>query len=95
MAKQKTILFACGTGVATSTAVNATVTEAMKARGLTFNSVQCKATEAPSMAENADLIVATTPVSSSITIPVIKGLAFLTGIGKDKALDDIEAELRK
>jgi PTS system galactitol-specific IIB component len=47
------------------------------------------------MAENADLIVATTPVSSSITIPVIKGLAFLTGIGKEKALDEIEAELRK
>jgi galactitol PTS system EIIB component len=95
LARQKTILFACGTGVATSTAVNATVTEAMKARGLTFNPIQCKATEAPSMSENADLIVATTPVSSSITIPVIKGLAFLTGIGKDKALDEIEAELRK
>jgi len=26
---------------------------------------------------------------------VIKGLAFLTGIGKDKILDQIEAELRK
>lgn len=26
---------------------------------------------------------------------VIKGLAFLTGIGKDKVLDEIEAQLRK
>jgi PTS system galactitol-specific IIB component len=95
MARQKTILFACGTGVATSTAVNATVTEAMKARGLTFNAIQCKATEVLSLADGADLIVATTPISASVTIPVIKGLAFLTGIGKDKALDDIEAELRK
>jgi PTS system galactitol-specific IIB component len=95
MARQKTILFACGTGVATSTAVNATVTDAMKARGLTFNAIQCKATEVLSLADGADLIVATTPISAPVKIPVIKGLAFLTGIGKDKALDDIEAELRK
>jgi len=95
MARQKTILFACGTGVATSTAVNATVAEAMKARGLTFNAIQCKATEVLSLADGADLIVATTPISASVKIPVVKGLAFLTGVGKDKALDDIEAELRK
>lgn len=95
MARQKTILFACGTGVATSTAVNATVTEAMKARGLTFNAMQCKATEVASMADGVDLIVSTTPISASVTVPIVKGLAFLTGIGKDKALDDIEAELRK
>ncbi|CAN7231439.1 PTS sugar transporter subunit IIB [Aminobacter sp. LjRoot7] len=95
MAKQKTVLFACGTGVATSTAVNATVTEAMKSRGLVFNAMQCKATEVPSLADSVDLIVSTTPISASVTVPVIKGLAFLTGIGKDKALDDIEAELRK
>lgn len=30
-----------------------------------------------------------------LTEAEIRGLAFLTGIGKDKALDDIEAELRK
>ncbi|MFD9902368.1 PTS sugar transporter subunit IIB [Mesorhizobium sp. NPDC059025] len=95
MAKQKTILFACGTGVATSTAVNATVTEAMKAHGLTFNAMQCKATEVASLADGVDLIVSTTPISASVTVPIVKGLAFLTGIGKDKALDDIEAELRK
>lgn len=95
MARMKTILFACGTGVATSTAVNATVTEEMKRRGLTFNAQQAKATEVPSLADNVDLIVATTPISSSVNKPVIKGLAFLTGIGKDKVLDEIEAYLRE
>ena len=95
MARIKTILFACGTGVATSTAVNVAVTEEMKKRGLTFNSQQAKATEVPSLADNVDFIVATTPISASVTKPVIKGLAFLTGIGKDKVLDEIEAVLRK
>ncbi|TPI28599.1 PTS galactitol transporter subunit IIB [Mesorhizobium sp. B3-1-9] len=95
MSRQKTILFACGTGVATSTAVNAAVTEAMKKRGLSFHAQQAKATEVPGLADSVDFIVATTPISASVTKPVIKGLPFLTGIGKDKALDDIEAELRK
>ncbi|EEQ92803.1 phosphotransferase system lactose/cellobiose-specific IIB subunit [Brucella intermedia LMG 3301] len=95
MARIKTILFACGTGVATSTAVNATVTEEMKKRGLTFNAQQAKATEVASLADNVDFIVSTTPISASVNKPVIKGLPFLTGIGKDQVLDQIEAELRK
>lgn len=64
-------------------------------RGLTFNAQQAKATEVPSLADNVDFIVSTTPISASVTKLVIKGLPFLTGIGKDKAFDDIEAELRK
>lgn len=74
MSRQKTILFACGTGVATSTAVNAAVTEAMKKRGLTFHAQQAKATEVPGLADNVDFIVATTPISASVKKPVIKGL---------------------
>src|SRR6218665_1854009 len=95
MTRNNTILFVCGTRVATSTAVNVAATEAMKQRGLTFHGRQAKATEVPSLADDVDFIVATTPISGSVTKPVIKGLAFLTGIGKDKVLDEIEAELRK
>src|SRR6218665_2329497 len=95
MTRIKTILFVCGTGVATSTAVNVAATEAMKQRGLTFHARQAKATEVPSLADDVDFIVTTTPISGSVTKPVIKGLAFLTGMGKDKVLDEIEAELRK
>jgi len=94
-APMKTILFVCGTGVATSTAVNATVTEEMKKRGLSFNAQQAKVTEVASLVDNVDFIVATTPVSASVSKPMVKGLAFLTGIGKDQALDEIEAYLRQ
>jgi len=48
-----------------------------------------------SLADNVDFIVSTTPISASVNKPVIKGLPFLTGIGKDQVLDQIEAELRK
>lgn len=94
MTKQKTILFVCGTGVATSTAVNAAVTEEMKKRGLVFEARQAKATEVSSIIDNVDFIVSTTPITGTVTKPVIKGLAFLTGIGKEKVLDEIENQLR-
>jgi PTS system galactitol-specific IIB component len=92
--KKKLILVVCGTGVATSTLVAAKVEEEMQARGIPVSTQQCKAAEVRSLAPNADLIVATTPVPNDLGKPVIKGLAFLTGIGRDAVLDQIEKALR-
>lgn len=94
MAKDKVVLFACGTGVATSTVVAAAVEEAMKERGIRISPRQCKATEVVSMADGVDLIVSTTQLPKGLPMPVITTLAFLTGIGKAEALDKIEAILR-
>lgn len=41
---------------------------------------------------NADFIVATTQVPSSVTIPVIQGLPFLTGVGVDAVQQQIRAQ---
>ena len=90
----KRVLVACGTAVATSTVVATAIEEAMRARGVAVSLHQCKATELPSLADGADLIVSTTPVPAGLGRPVIKGLPFLTGIGKDAALDEIEKVLR-
>ena len=92
---KKTVLFACGTGIATSTVVANAVTEAMKERGITIDSRQCKATEVRSELNGVDLIVSTTQLPSDLGAPSIVTLAFLTGMGKAEALDKIEAELRK
>ena len=46
------------------------------------------------LVEDADLIVTTTPVSSDLGVPVIQGLAFLTGIGKDATLKQIIEALK-
>jgi PTS system galactitol-specific IIB component len=92
--KPKVVLVACGTAVATSTVVAQAIEEAMKEKGIAVSIRQCKATEVPSMAADADLIVSTTPVPDNLGKPVIKGLPFLTGIGKDAVLAQIEAALR-
>jgi PTS system galactitol-specific IIB component len=92
--KNKVVLVACGTAVATSTVVALAIEEAMKERGISVTIRQCKVTEVPGLVADVDLIVSTTPVPDNLGKPVIKGLPFLTGIGKDAVLAQIEAALR-
>jgi PTS system galactitol-specific IIB component len=89
MARKKTILVACGTAIATSTVVAKAIEEALEERGLYVNIRQCKAAEVPSLVDDADLIVTTTPVSVDKDITVIQTLAFLTGIGKEDVIEQI------
>lgn len=93
MVKKKTILVACGTAIATSTVVAKAIEEALEERGLLVNIRQCKASEVPSLVDDADLIVTTTPVSVDKDIPVIQTLAFLTGMGKDEVIEQIVEHL--
>ncbi len=89
MVEKKNILVACGTAIATSTVVAKAIEEALYDRDISVNIRQCKASEVPSLAQDADLIVTTTPVSVDKDIPVIQTLAFLTGIGKEDVIEQI------
>ncbi len=92
--ESKLVLVACGTAIATSTVVAVAIEEACKAAGLNVRTKQCKAAEVPIFAKEADLIVTTTPVPQDLGIPVIQGLAFLTGIGKEDVLKQIVDALK-
>jgi galactitol PTS system EIIB component len=89
MVGKKNILVACGTAIATSTVVAKAIEEALRDRGISVNIRQCKASEVPSLVNDADLIVTTTPVSVDKDIPVIQTLAFLTGIGREDVIEQI------
>ncbi len=95
MGKVKIILIACGTAIATSTVVAKALEEILAKRGIEVITRQCKAAEVSSLASNADLVVTTTPVPSDIGIPVVKTLAFITGIGKEQAIEEIIKKLEK
>lgn len=94
MTQPKRILVACGTAIATSTVVARAIEEALAARGIKVVTRQCKAAEVPSLASGYDLIVTTTPVPKDVGIPVIQTLAFLTGIGKEAAIEEIVKALQ-
>lgn len=90
----KKVLVICGTGVATSTVIVQKIKEFAKSKGLEANISQGKVSDLVSGGANADFIVATTQIPDSVTIPVVAGLPFLTGIGLDGTFDKIEELLR-
>jgi PTS system galactitol-specific IIB component len=94
MRKQKVVLVACGTAIATSTVVAKGIEEAMRDRGMNVVTRQCKAAEIRSRLSGVDLVVTTTPVPSDLGVPVIQTLAFLTGLGKEDVLNQIEQALK-
>ncbi len=91
----KTVLVSCGTAVATSTVVAKAIEEACKDAGIKVITKQCKGTEIPQYLDGADLVVTTSQLRSDPGIPVIQGLPFLTGIGKDQVLKQILDILRE
>lgn len=85
----KSVLVICGTGVATSTVVATIIREHCAAKGIDVDVQQGKVMDLLRAIPDVDVIVATTQVPDSVTVPVVAGLPFLTGIGKEAALDEI------
>ncbi|MGB3414610.1 MAG: PTS sugar transporter subunit IIB [Microbacteriaceae bacterium] len=86
----KRISVICGTGVATSTVIVTKVKDFLKEKGLVADIQQGKVSDLVTGGTTADFIIATTHIPDSITVPVVPGLPFLTGMGLDKTYDRIE-----
>jgi PTS system galactitol-specific IIB component len=96
MNKQKKVLVACGTSIATATVVATKLREIAQEIGVQVTTSQCKAAEIRSRVStySPDLIVATTPVPKDLGVPSFSGVPFLSGIGIDKLKQDIIAILK-
>ncbi|WP_019239461.1 MULTISPECIES: PTS sugar transporter subunit IIB [Enorma] len=83
----KKIVLACGSGIATSTAVARKVTALLDERGFAgdYEIVQCAISEAADACADADVLVATTVAPSGLVCPYVSGVPFLTGVGRDAA----------
>lgn len=84
MNKQKVILVACGTGIATSTVACKKVEDLIKANNIDARIIQCKISEVPGYEDGADLLVTTTIASRAYKIPVINAINYLTNINPQK-----------
>lgn len=84
MNKQKLILVACGTGIATSTVVCKKVEDLIKANGFNARIIQCKISEVSSYEDQADLLVTTTISSRNYKFPVVNAMNYLTNINPGK-----------
>lgn len=93
----KNIILACGSGIATSTAVAKKVSDFLDANGLAgqYSITQCAIAEAVNRAESADLLISTTVVPDGLPCPYVNGVPFLTGMGRPAAEQQILEILKK
>ncbi|OFT48641.1 PTS galactitol transporter subunit IIB [Dermabacter sp. HMSC06F07] len=82
----KKVLVVCGTGVATSTVVVSKVRDFLEAEGIDAQIQQGKVMDLVGSGVDADLIVSTTDVPGSVTIPVVRALSLITGMGQEGTL---------
>lgn len=89
---------ACGGGIATSATVATKINLELEAKGLS-GKAKAEAVDIKSLdmfIRNADIYVSITPTRGAqeqFPIPVVSGIPFLTGIGKDETMEKIIALL--
>lgn len=92
MAKYR-IVVCCGANIATSTIAYSKLSAILKKNGIQADLIKCSVRDLQ-MYPNIDLIVSTTTVAGA-TVPVVKGLPLITGIGVDKLEQEVLEALRK
>lgn len=87
----KRIIVACGSGVATSTAVVAKLKDLLDSHGFAdaYTVEQCAIADAVGKSQDADLLIATTVKPDGIGCDFISGIPFLTGMGKSQTEQQI------
>ena len=80
------IVVACGSGVATSEMVAAKIRKLLEAEGVEAEVVAVEIAEVERALEGADVYVPVVNTESASDVPVVSGVAFLTGINQEKEL---------
>lgn len=91
----KTIIVACGAGVATSTILSQKIESLLENNGIDYRLIQCSLNEVSSYLQDGDLIVSSMQIFEELPIPKILGISFLTGIGEEETENQILEILRK
>ncbi|MDR2211232.1 MAG: hypothetical protein LBO65_07215 [Spirochaetaceae bacterium] len=89
----KTVIVACGGGIATSTVIANRVREI--AGKIKINIIQTTLYELSGYLSEADLVVTSSPIQQNLPVPHVLGTCFLTGIGTDDAAAKILEVLEK
>ncbi|GAB6138762.1 PTS galactitol transporter subunit IIB [Halanaerobaculum tunisiense] len=90
----KKVIVACGGAVATSTVAASKIKELCKEEGIEVNIVQCRLSEIKSNSDDADLIVPTGKVEKDFGVPVVTGMAFISGVGVEETKQKILNHLK-
>ncbi|MEK5444692.1 PTS sugar transporter subunit IIB [Fredinandcohnia sp. FSL W7-1320] len=85
----KTIIVACGAGVATSTLICDRVQKLLSSQNIQANIIQCTLGDISRYVDQANVIVTSMKVDRSYSIPIVLGISFITGVGVEQTEKEI------
>ncbi len=85
----KTIIVACGAGVATSTLICDRVQKLLSSQHIQANIIQCTLGDISRYVDQANVIVTSMKVDRSYSIPIVLGISFITGVGVEQTEKEI------
>lgn len=89
------VIVACGSGVATSQTVASKVKKLLEQKKINADVEAVDIKSLNTYIKQADVYVAITKPKETYDIPVINGIAFLTGVGMDAELQKIIDVIKK
>lgn len=89
--KTLTVLAVCGSGVVSSSMIEQKLKELLQPLA-SVNVIGLLPTSVKTYVERGDIdfVVTTSPIPGEISVPVIKGVALLTGFGEDECIAEIQ-----
>ena len=85
----KTIVIACGSGIATSTVICDGIEQLLTKNGIQYRIIQCSLSEVDSHLDEADLVVSSMAIAQDLGVPKLVGLPYLLGMGVDQLNENI------
>jgi len=83
MSRKFRVIVACGAGIATSTVVTDRVERLLKENNIDAEVRQVKIAEAKQLEDSSDLIVSTTILPTTYSIPAIVATSYISGINEE------------
>lgn len=87
-----TVLAVCGSGVVSSSMIAQKLEDILRPLGVEPSVIGLLPTSVQSYVERGgiDFVVSTSPIPGTISVPVVKGVALLTGFGEDECIEEIQ-----
>ena len=91
----KTVIVACGSGIATSTIMCSKVEEFLDNHNVDYDIIQCSIYEIENYENQADVIISSTQLERDYSIPSILGISLITCAGEEETLNELLDILNK
>ena len=92
-----TVLAVCGSGVVSSSMIAQKIKDVLSSLAVEVDVIELLPTSVEEYVQrgNIDFIVTTSPIPGDINVPIIKGIALMTGFGEETVVEEIMSTARE